>query len=71
MVERQRLLKHRVMVGGHAHLRGGPILLDDNVLIEGHAVICGDVLIEHQVTIGDRARIEASAATPFLSEGRK
>ena len=36
MVEGNCLLKHRVMVGGHAHLRGGPILLDDSVLIEGH-----------------------------------
>jgi hypothetical protein len=29
VVEGNCLLKHRVMVGGHAHLRGGPILLDD------------------------------------------
>lgn len=49
------------MVGGSAHLFGGPILLDDNVLIEGNAVIRGDVVIEHQVTISDAARIEASA----------
>ncbi|WP_139538130.1 YdcK family protein [Klebsiella spallanzanii] len=61
VVEGNCLLKHRVMVGGSAHLFGGPILLDDNVLIEGNAVIRGDVVIEHQVTISDAARIEASA----------
>ena len=71
VVEGNCLLKHRVMVGGHAHLRGGPILLDDSVLIEGHAVICGDVVIEHQVTIGDRARIEASAGDAISIRGEK
>ncbi|HEY4469281.1 MAG TPA: YdcK family protein [Klebsiella sp.] len=71
VVEGNCLLKHRVMVGGHAHLRGGPILLDDNVLIEGHAVICGDVVIEHQVTIGDKARIEASAGDAIYLRGEK
>ena len=71
VVEGNCLLKHRVMVGGHAHLRGGPILLDDSVLIEGHAVICGDVVIEHQVTIGDRARIEANAGDAIYIRGEK
>lgn len=71
VVEGNCLLKHRVMVGGHAHLRGGPILLDDSVLIEGHTVICGDVVIEHQVTIGDEARIEASAGDAISIRGAK
>ena len=41
------------MVGGEAQLRGGPILLDDDVLIQGRAVIVGDVIVEHRVTLGD------------------
>ncbi len=35
VIEGNCLLKHRAMVGGEAQLRGGPILLDDDVLIEG------------------------------------
>ncbi len=33
VIEGNCLLKHRAMVGGEAQLRGGPILLDDDVLI--------------------------------------
>ena len=65
------MLKHRVMVGGHAHLRGGPILLDDEVLIEGNSAICGDVIIEHQVAIRDGARVEASAGDAIHIRGAK
>ncbi|MEE7531999.1 MULTISPECIES: YdcK family protein [Klebsiella] len=71
IVEGNCLLKHRVMVGGHAHLRGGPILLDDEVLIEGNAAICGDVIIEHQVAIRDGARVEASAGDAIHIRGAK
>ncbi len=35
VIEGNCLLKHRAMVGGEAQLRGGPILLDDDVLIQG------------------------------------
>ncbi len=35
VIEGNCLLKHRAMVGGEAQLRGGPILLDDEVLIQG------------------------------------
>lgn len=35
VIEGNCLLKHRAMVGGEAQLRGGPILLDDDVLIRG------------------------------------
>ncbi len=35
VIEGNCLLKHRAMVGGEAQLRGGPILLDDDVLIGG------------------------------------
>jgi carbonic anhydrase/acetyltransferase-like protein (isoleucine patch superfamily) len=34
VVEGNCVLKHRVMVGGHARLCGGPILLDDDVLVQ-------------------------------------
>ncbi|VDY41355.1 acetyltransferase [Salmonella enterica subsp. arizonae] len=48
------MLKHHVLVGGHAEVRGGRFLLDDRVLIEGHACIQGEILIEHQVEISGR-----------------
>lgn len=35
LIEGNCVLKHHVLVGGHAEVRGGPILLDDRVLIEG------------------------------------
>jgi carbonic anhydrase/acetyltransferase-like protein (isoleucine patch superfamily) len=71
IIEGNCLLKHRVMVGGHAHLYGGPILLDDEVLIEGHATIRGDVIIEHQIEITDHACIEALEGESIHLRGRK
>ncbi|HGY3717915.1 TPA: YdcK family protein [Citrobacter gillenii] len=59
VVEGNCILKHHVLVGGHAHLRGGPILLDDRILIEGHACIQGEVLIEHHIEVTGQACIEA------------
>ncbi|EJC1234183.1 hypothetical protein MX530_003370 [Salmonella enterica] len=56
-IEGNCVLKHHVRVGGHAELRGGPILLDDRVLIEGHACIQGEILIEHQVEISGWAAV--------------
>ncbi len=71
VVEGNCLLKHRVMVGGHAHLIGGPILLDDEILIEGHATIRGDVIIEQQVEICGNACIEALEGDRIHLRGRK
>lgn len=59
VVEGNCVLKHHVLVGGHAQLRGGPILLDDRILVEGSACILGEVLIEHQIEITGQAHIEA------------
>lgn len=59
VVEGNCVLKHHVLIGGHAWLRGGPILLDDKILVEGHARISGDVVIEHHVEICGNAVIEA------------
>ncbi len=50
------MLKHHVLVGGHAEVRGGPILLDDRVLIEGRACIQGEILIEHGSRLADGRR---------------
>ena len=58
-VEGNCVLKHHVLVGGHAKLRGGPILLDGHILIEGHACILGEVLIEHHIEITGQAQVEA------------
>ncbi|HAS1786926.1 YdcK family protein [Enterobacter pasteurii] len=59
LVEGNCVIKHHVLIGGEARLRGGPILIDDRVVIQGRARIVGDVLIEHQVEITDDAVIEA------------
>jgi carbonic anhydrase/acetyltransferase-like protein (isoleucine patch superfamily) len=71
VVEGNCVLKHHVLVGGHAWLRGGPILLDDKVLVEGHARISGDVVIEHQVEICGNAVIEAYDGDAIHVRGRK
>ena len=71
VVEGNCVLKHHVLVGGHAWLRGGPILLDDNILVEGHARISGDVVIEHRVEICGNAVIEAYDGDSIHLRGRK
>lgn len=71
VVEGNCVLKHHVLVGGHAWLRGGPILLDDKVLVEGHARISGDVVIEHRVEITGNAAIEAYDGETIHLRGRK
>lgn len=71
VVEGNCVLKHRVLVGGYAWLRGGPVLLDDNVLVEGHARISGDVVIEHHVEISENAVIEAYDGDTIHLRGRK
>lgn len=71
VVEGNCVLKHHVMVGGNARLRGGPILLDDNVLIEGEARVEGDVLIAHHITLTDRAVVEALPGEAIHLRGRK
>ncbi|WP_312947028.1 YdcK family protein [Superficieibacter sp.] len=60
-VEGNCVLKHHVLVGGDAQLRGGPILIDDNVVIQGRARISGDVIIEHFIELTDDAVVEAFA----------
>ena len=57
--------------GGEAQLRGGPILLDDVVLIQGRAVIVGDVIVEHQVTLGDEVQIAAREGEAIHLRGPK
>lgn len=64
-------LKHHVLVGGHAEIRGGPILLDDRVLIEGQACIQGEILIERQVEISGRATVIAFDGNTIHLRGPK
>ena len=71
VIEGNCLLKHRAMVGGEAQLRGGPILLDDDVLIQGRAVIVGDVIVEQQVTIDDDVQIVAREGEAIHLRGPK
>lgn len=70
VIEGNCVLKHHVHVGGHAWLQGGPILLDDNVLIYGHARISGDVVIEHHVEIDGNAAVEALGDEAIHIRGR-
>lgn len=71
VVEGNCILKHHVLVGGNARLRGGPLQLDENVVVQGNAHICGDVLIEHQIEITDDAVVEAVAGEAILLRGPK
>ena len=70
-VEGNCVLRHHVRVGGHAYLRGGPLLLDDNVLIEGRVQIYGDVLIEHHIALRDDAVIDARNSEGIHLRGPK
>nr|WP_318381643.1 YdcK family protein [uncultured Enterobacter sp.] len=71
IVEGDCVLKHHVLVGGHAWLRGGPILLDDHVVIEGEVKIIGNVLIEHHITLSGEAVIESNEHNSIHLRGPK
>ncbi|MEO3738806.1 hypothetical protein GA0061071_105168 [Kosakonia oryzendophytica] len=71
VVEGNCILKHHVLVGGHAWLRGGPLQLDEKVVIQGNARIQGDVLIEHQIEITDNAVVDARDGERILLRGPK
>ncbi|APV88669.1 hypothetical protein GQZ82_000120 [Salmonella enterica] len=71
LIEGNCVLKHHVLVGGHAEVHGGPILLDDRVLIEGHACIQGEILIERQVEISGRATVIAFDGNAIHLRGPK
>jgi len=59
VVEGNCVLKHHVRVGGEAQLRGGPLVLDDFVLVHGRAQLSGNLLIEGHVEIGGDAAVIA------------
>lgn len=71
LIEGNCVLRHHVKVGGHARLYGGPILLDDHVLITGQAVVRGDVVIEHHVEVCGSAAVEASGGNKITVRGRR
>lgn len=71
VIEGNCVLKHHVLVGGHALLRGGPLQLDEKVVVQGNARITGDVLIAHQVEITGEAVIEALEGDAILLRGPK
>ncbi|WP_318365339.1 YdcK family protein [Enterobacter sp.] len=71
VVEGNCILKHHVLVGGHARLCGGPILLDDRVVIQGEVKITGNVLIEHQIEISGEAVIESNEHNSIHLRGPK
>lgn len=70
-VEGNCVLKHHVLVGGNALLRGGPVLLDDHILIEGEARIVGEVLIESHVDIRGQTTVDATTGTAIHLRGPK
>ncbi|MFE1678882.1 YdcK family protein [Escherichia coli] len=59
IVEGNSVLKHHVLIGGNAVVRGGPILLDEHVVIQGESRISGAVIIENHVELTDHAVVEA------------
>ncbi|EOQ0214752.1 YdcK family protein [Escherichia coli] len=59
IVESNCVLKHHVLIGGNAVVRGGPILLDEHVVIQGESRITGAVIIENHVELTDHAVVEA------------
>ncbi|MDM4948600.1 YdcK family protein [Escherichia coli] len=59
IVEGNCVLKHHVLIGGNAVVRGGPILLDEHVVIQGESRISGAVIIENHVELTDHAVVEA------------
>ncbi|XTZ40368.1 YdcK family protein [Salmonella enterica] len=71
LIEGNCILKHHVLVGGNASLRGGPLQLDDKVVIQGQARISGNILIEEQVEITDDAEIIAWPGESILLRGPK
>ena len=71
LVEGNCVIKHHVLIGGQAWLRGGPIMVDDRVVIQGRARISGDVLIEHRIEITDDAVIEAFDGENIHLRGEK
>lgn len=71
VVEGNCILKHHVLVGGHAWLCGGPILIDDRVVIQGEVKISGNVLIEHQIEISGAAVIESNEHNSIHLRGPK
>lgn len=70
-VEGNCVLKQRVLVGGHAVICGGPVLLDDHVIIQGATRITGAVIVENHVEITDHASIEASDGDTVHLRGPK
>ena len=65
VVEGNCVLKHHVLVGGNARLRGGPILLDDHVLVQG------DVLLEYHIDLTDSVVVEALPGEAIHLRGRR
>ena len=59
IVEGYCVLKHHVLIGGNAVVCGGPILLDEHVVIQGESRITGAVIIENHVELTDHAVVEA------------
>ncbi|WP_312453619.1 YdcK family protein [Pseudescherichia sp.] len=59
VVEGNCVLKHHVRVGGEARLSGGPLVLDNFVLVHGRAQLSGNLLIEEHIEIGGDAAVIA------------
>lgn len=59
VVEGNCVLKHHVRIGGEARLSGGPLVLDDFVLVHGRAQLSGNLLIEEHIEIGGDAAVIA------------
>ncbi len=71
IVEGNCVLKHHVLIGGNAVVRGGPILLDEHVVMQGESRISGAVIIENHVELTDHAVVEAFDGDTVISVVQK
>lgn len=70
-IEGNCLFKHHVTVCDDAVLTGGPLQLDNHVDIGGQAHICGNVLLQDRIRVGEQVCIEASDGEGIQIQGDK
>lgn len=70
-IEGNCLCKHHVTVCDDAVLIGGPLQLDNHVDIGGQAHICGNVVLQDKVSVGERVCIEARGDAIIQIHGDK
>lgn len=65
------LLRQRVQVCDNARLRGGPLILDGEIEVSGHASLIGNLLVEDRVTISGPVTIRTPEGEALHLRGPK